>query len=310
LNKVKTFTILTLAAAFWGFQPSCIKWLVAVWSPVTLTACRYFIMSLIILAWAYARVGREFWPRRELWPMLFIMACVGILINNVSQFTGLKYTTVTNCTIISATSPVIAAFMSYLVIREKLSRLSWLGMAISFVGVLLVVSHGSLEVLQHLSFNRGDMLCFVSQVSWTIYSLLGLKVMEKLDPIATTGWAGFLGAWVTLAYGLATDDFHPVVLEWQPLVALLYTITCGGVFAMISWNLGVKAAGVSLASIFLNIMPVVGMLAGYFLFQEEIGLAQLGGALAIFCGVFLTTNADRVAYWVTGSSNSYARHAR
>jgi hypothetical protein len=57
-----------------------------------------------------------------------------------------------------------------------------------------------------------------------------------------------------------------------------------------------------------NIMPVVGMLAGYFLFQEEIGAAQLGGALAIFCGVFLTTNADRVAYWVSGSTNSYARH--
>jgi drug/metabolite transporter (DMT)-like permease len=56
-------------------------------------------------------------------------------------------------------------------------------------------------------------------------------------------------------------------------------------------------------------MPVVGMLAGYFLFQEEIGLAQFGGALAIFCGVFLTTNADRVAYWVTGSTNSYARHS-
>jgi drug/metabolite transporter (DMT)-like permease len=168
--------------------------------------------------------------------MLLVMACVGILINNVSQFTGLKYTTVTNCTIISATSPVIAAFMSYLVIREKLSRLSWLGMAISFVGVLLVVSHGSLEVLQHLSFNRGDMLCFVSQVSWTIYSLLGLKVMEKLDPIATTGWAGFLGAWVTLAYGLATDDFHPVVLDWQPLA--VFTVHHHSAAASLPWSAG------------------------------------------------------------------------
>lgn len=310
MNQATTFAILTLAAAFWGFQPSCIKWLVEVWSPVTLTACRYFIMSLLILAWAYTRVGKAFWPKKALWPWLLVMGCVGILINNVSQFTGLKYTTVTNCTIISASSPVIAAFMSYLVIRERLSRLSWLGIAISFAGVLAVVSHGSLTVLQNLSFNRGDILCFISQVSWTVYSLLGLKVMEKLEPVATTGWAGFVGAWVTLAYGLVTDDFHPAALDWQPLLSFLYTIVCGGVFAMVSWNLGVKAAGVSLSSIFLNIMPVVGMLAGYFLFQDEIGPAQIGGALAIFCGVFLTTNADRVAYWVTGSKNSYARHER
>ena len=310
LNQVKTFTILTLAAAFWGFQPSCIKWLIGVWSPVTLTACRYFIMSLLLLAWAYRRSGKAFLPRRDAWPWLIAMGIIGILINNVSQFTGLKYTTITNCTLISASSPVIAAVMSYLIIRERLSRLSWLGIALSFAGVLVVVSHGSLDVLRSLSFNRGDILCFVSQVSWTVYSLMGLRVMQKLDPVATTGWAGFLGAWVTLAYGLATDDFHPVALSLKPLAAFWYTILCGGVLAMAGWNLGVKAAGVSLASIFLNLMPVVGMVAGYALFQEEIGAAQLGGALAIFCGVFLTTNSDRIAYWVSGSANSYARHKR
>ena len=58
------------------------------------------------------------------------------------------------------------------------------------------------------------------------------------------------------------------------------------------------------------IAGVVGMVAGYGLFQEEIGAAQLGGALAIFCGLFLTTNSDRIAYWVSGSTNSYARHKR
>ena len=113
LNQVKTFTILTLAAAFWGFQPSCIKWLIGVWSPVTLTACRYFIMSLLLLAWAYRRSGKAFLPRRDAWPWLIAMGIIGILINNVSQFTGLKYTTITNCTLISASSPVIAAVMSW-----------------------------------------------------------------------------------------------------------------------------------------------------------------------------------------------------
>jgi drug/metabolite transporter (DMT)-like permease len=111
--------------------------------------------------------------------------------------------------------------MSYLIIRERLSRLSWLGIALSFAGVLVVVSHGSLDVLRSLSFNRGDMLCFVSQVSWTVYSLMGLRVMQKLDPVATTGWAGFLGAWVTLAYGLATDDFHPVALSLKAAGSIL-----------------------------------------------------------------------------------------
>jgi drug/metabolite transporter (DMT)-like permease len=109
MTRFSTFGFLIVAAAFWGFQPSCIKWLVREWTPETLTACRYFLMSVLLLLWAYARVGKAFWPGKKLWPALAIMGFVGITINNVTQFTGLQYTTITNCTLISASSPVIAA---------------------------------------------------------------------------------------------------------------------------------------------------------------------------------------------------------
>jgi drug/metabolite transporter (DMT)-like permease len=308
MTRFSTFGFLIVAAAFWGFQPSCIKWLVREWTPETLTACRYFLMSVLLLLWAYVRVGKAFWPGKKLWPYLAIMGFVGIMINNVTQFTGLQYTTITNCTLISASSPVIAALISFMVIDERLSHLSWLGIAISFAGVLAVVSNGSWAVLQSFSFNEGDLLCFASQVSWTIYSLISIKVMDHLDPVAATGWAGLLGGFLTLAYGLLTSSFHVVPLSMPATLAFAYTILCGGVIAMAAWNLGLQASSVSVASIFLNVMPVVGMLTGYFLFQEKIGAAQILGAVAICSGVFLTTNSDRIAAWVSGSKNSYQVH--
>jgi len=65
----------------------------------------------------------------------------------------------------------------------------------------------------------------------------------------------------------------------------------GGVLSMLGWNLGVKHAGASISAIFLNIMPVVGMLGGFLLLDESLGISQLAGAAAIFGGVYLTTHS-------------------
>ena len=59
---------------------------------------------------------------------------------------------------------------------------------------------------------------------------------------------------------------------------------------MLAWNACSKVVGPSIATIFLNIMPMVGMLSGYVLFGDEIGTVQLFGAAAIIVGVSLVTN--------------------
>ncbi len=308
MGKAKTYGLLIMAAAFWGFQPSCIKWLLGVWSPETLTACRYFCMSLVLIFWAYERQGRASLPDRYNLPWLLSMGILGISCNNILQFTGLEYTSVTNCTLISAASPMIAAVMAFFILRERLGRLACLGILISLVGVLTVVSQGSLAVLRQLAFNWGDVLCFLSQVTWTIYSLLSAKVMKRLDPVAATGWAGFFGAGTTMLYGQVTGTFQSSLLPFPLVAAFFYTVFCGGVLAMVGWNMGVKHAGVSVSSVFLNLMPVVGMLAGSAFFGEQIGPRQILGALTIAVGVWLTVNDRYLLSLLSGQKNSYDRY--
>lgn len=64
------------------------------------------------------------------------MGLTGIALNNVLQFTGLKYSTITNCTLIAATGPAVTALIATICIRERLQILQWVGIAISFVGVI------------------------------------------------------------------------------------------------------------------------------------------------------------------------------
>lgn len=289
MKRSTAYFIMTLASVFWGFQPSTIKWLTEVWSPVTIAAVRYFCFGVLIIAWAYKKYGKEALPQKEHWPYLVGMGISGILFNNVLQFTGLKYTTITNCTLISSMTPSLTAVASVLVFKERLRAVTWLGIIISLAGALMIVCRGSLEVLLNLDINKGDLMAFGSQVAWMVYSILGVKVLKSFSAVATTGWAGLIGSIFTMVYGQITGQLVITALTPLPFISLLYTIFCGGIFAMVSWNMSVKVVGASVASIFLNIMPIVGMLSGYLLFAEQIGLPQLTGAAAIFLGVYLVT---------------------
>ncbi|CUH94805.1 putative membrane protein [Propionispora sp. 2/2-37] len=293
-NRKTTYILLTIATIFWGIQPLCIKWLVAEWTPVTITSGRYFLISGILFFILYLRQDRGILPPRHCFLPLVFMGVTGITVNNVAQFTGLQYSTVTNCTLIAAASPAFTAFLSAIFIKERLNRLQWSGIAISFAGALCVVSQGSLAVIRNISFNTGDMLFFVCQINWTIYSIIGRRVMGDISALATTAWAGLFGAIITACYGIYAGQLTFTVLEAVTFSAFLYTVFLGGVLAMLFWNIGVKQAGPSLTAIFQNVTPVVGVAAGAFFLQEAVDIQEIGGALAIFVGVYFTTHSEQV----------------
>lgn len=288
-NMQGTYLLLILTTAIWGIQPLCIKWLIVAWSPVTITAMRYIFIGLALILIAMWR-GEGCIPRRDCVPGLLVMGITGIGINNVLQFTGLQISTVTNCTLIAAASPAITAFMAAIFIHERMNLVAWIGIIISFAGALIVVSHGSLDVIIHFAFNHGDIYFFLAQIAWTVYSLVGLKVMRRMSAPLVTGWAGLIGAFVTIVYGTVSDEFHVCWLSVPLFASFAYTVIFGGIMAMLFWNIGVKKAGPSVTSIFQNITPVVGMIGGSLLFAEVIGVKELIGAAAIFGGVYLTTH--------------------
>ena len=289
-TRRKTYLLLVLTTFIWGIQPLCIKWLLVSWSPVTITAMRYYFIGSLLLAIAVYR-GEKLLPPKRFIVGIICMGVTGIGLNNVMQFTGLKISTVTNCTLIAAASPAITALLAAIFVRERLTLTAWGGIALSFGGALLVVAHGSLTALVSFNLNQGDILFLLAQVAWTAYSLIGLRIMRYMSAVKLTGWAGLAGAVTVTIFGFITGELNPVGLNTDLIMAFSYTVIFGGVMAMLFWNIGVHNAGASVTSIFQNITPVVGMAGGVFFFGEIVGALEIIGALAIFAGVYLTTHS-------------------
>lgn len=290
----QTYILLSLATIFWGIQPLCIKILIASWTPASLTCLRYLFISMILFLIMYLRHEKKFIPPKKCIILLLLMGLTGIAINNVSQFTGLKYSTITNCTLIAATGPAVTALLSAIFIRERLKLLQWLGIVISFVGVIFLITKGSWEILTNFKFNPGDILFFTCQIVWAAYSIIGLRVMKHLSAIAVTAWSGLLGSIEVALFALFTNQLGYVNLDISGWSSFAFVVLCGGVGSMLFWNIGVKNAGPSMAAIFSNLTPIFGMLCGAVFLSEEIGFMQISGALAIFIGVYITTHSEQL----------------
>lgn len=290
----QTYLLLSLATIFWGIQPLCIKILIASWTPASLTCLRYLLISLILFLIMYLRHEKKFIPPKNCIIPLLLMGLTGIAINNVSQFTGLKYSTITNCTLIAATGPAVTAMLSAVFIRERLKLLQWIGIIISFIGVIFLITKGSWEILANFQFNPGDILFFTCQIVWAAYSIIGLRVMKHLSAIAVTAWSGLLGSIEVALFALCTGQLGYVNLDIAGWSSFVFVVLCGGVGSMLFWNIGVKNAGPSMAAIFSNLTPIFGMFCGAIFLSEEIGIMQISGALAIFVGVYITTHSEQL----------------
>jgi drug/metabolite transporter (DMT)-like permease len=294
-NKIYFF--LCLAAILWGAQPVVVKAVLKELSPIMITFYRYIGISAILLIILFINNGKNILPPARHFSTLLLMGVTGITLNNVLQFSGLQYSTVINCTLVSATTPALTAVLSAIFLQEQMNAVQWGGIIISFFGVLYLVAHGSMRVIMSLSFNYGDIMFFGSQICWAIYSILGRKVMVEISPVATTAWAGLAGAIMTGILALWNGSDMTTSITSAGILSMSYIVIGGGVLAMTWWNNGVKEVGPSQASIFINIMPLVGMILAVIFLGEHLGWREIIGAMWIIFGVYLTTQNHQIAWW-------------
>lgn len=290
----KVYCLLCLTAILWGGNAIAVKSILDEISPEMLILVRFVGISLILLTIIFCREGKHGWPHRQhILPLIF-MGLTGIVLNNGLQFTGLQYSTAINCTLIATLTPAMTALLTGIFFAEHMRKQQWLGIAISFFGTLCLISHGSWDNIQRLTFNQGDLLFVAAQFSWVFYSMLGQKVMEDMTPLATTAWAGFTGTVLMGVVILYEGTGAPVHLSYLGWFSMVYMIIGSGIVAFIWYNVGVSVVGSNTAAVFMNIIPLAGMSLAVILLHEHLGWQEMVGGLWIMLGVYITTHQAQV----------------
>src|SRR4051812_1143368 len=143
---------------------------------------------------------RSFFIQRRHWGLLLATAMVGTALYQPLFLTGLAMTTASNTALILAASPAFVALLNRALGRELLSVRGWVGIALAFVGIVLIVEGGGgLEFGSEVFM--GDVLILLGTFLWACYTVMAAPLMRTYTPLRVTALTTAIGALPLILFG-------------------------------------------------------------------------------------------------------------
>jgi drug/metabolite transporter (DMT)-like permease len=281
---------LTLAALFWSINFVVGRAVHASIPPLSLAFWRWTGALLIILPLAYPHM-RSQWPLlRQNLKLLALYGLLGVGCFNTFIYIALQTTTATNALLINSTIPVLIAALSWILGGTALSLRQIIGVLISLVGVITIISRAELKTLLSLTVNSGDLWVLLAVCCWSFYTYLLRKRPAGINPFCFLAVIIFFGLIALVPFYLwELGSGFRMVHSLSTYASLAYVALFASVLAFILWNQSVGRIGANKAGLFLHLMPVFGTALSILFLGESLQLFHLAGVGLIFTGIYLTT---------------------
>lgn len=270
-------------ALLWGFSFLSIKVSLSVLPPMTLGLARFIIAVAILplMALAMKEDLKVAWRDQ---PLMALGGLLGVTFYFLCENNGVKLLSASEASLIIGVIPVVTMLAERVFLKTKLGFRAYVGAGLSFVGVGLIAarSEGATSSPLGYVFMAGAALC------WVGYSFATRPLSARYGRVNITFWQSF--------WGLV--GFIPFVLAERPSLAglsvsVVLNVVYLGVFcsAVGYWfyvtSLDVLGPGPS--STYINLIPVVSVVAAFFILGERLSGFQLVGGLIAIIGVYLAT---------------------
>ncbi|RLD95223.1 MAG: hypothetical protein DRJ29_03650, partial [Bacteroidetes bacterium] len=137
-SKSGVYFLVILAMVFWGFTFVAFKFANLSFRPITIVFFRLAVSIFFLFGFAFFfKRLNKIKLKDQKWFLL--LALVEPFFYFLGEAYGLTMVTATVGAVIISTIPLIVPFAAYYLFREKLTPMNYLGLVISFGGVLLVV---------------------------------------------------------------------------------------------------------------------------------------------------------------------------
>lgn len=284
----KTILKALFSVIVWGASFVATKVALQYVSPVTLVWLRFGLGVIILGGVVWYRKQLKI-PKKEDWLYFGLLGFLGIAFHQWLQSTGLITANAISTSLIVATTPIFMALLGWLFLKEKLTWFQLLGICLSTIGVLLVITKGDLSSIFSDHFGTiGDFLILISAPNWAIFSILSRRGLQKYPATGMMFYVMSIG-WVFSSFlFFSSGDFYQIqMLNLNGWLAIGFLgIFCSGI-AYIYWYDALQNLPVSQTGAFLYIEPVVTFIvAGLVLGEAMVLVAFLGGVI-ILSGVWM-----------------------
>lgn len=283
----KAYLFLLTTALIWGGNAVAGKMAVGHASPFLMTLLRWIIAFALILIISGPQIRKD-WPLiRRNGPYLFLMGAAGFTLFNALLYSALHYTSAINAVIEQAGMPFIIFVANFLIFRMRVTGGQVAGFMLTLVGIALTASNGDLSTLLGLKLNFGDLLMLFAVLVYAGYTV-GLRFKPDLhwkSMMVATACGAMLAALPLAAYEWTNGAGQMPDARGWAIVAFIAIFP--SLFAQILFVRGVEIIGSNRAGLFINLVPIFGVLLSISVIGEPLHLYHVISLVLVMGGIVI-----------------------
>ena len=267
--------------------------------PFLMAAARFGLAGGLLLLWSLARDRGSFvWPTRREWRDSAIVGAL-LLGGGMGMVAFGEQTIPSGITaLLIALMPVWVAIFGGLLLGERLPRIAVVGIAIGFVGVVVLVgptAFGGAGALDPL----GLAAVMLSPICWSLGSLFAShRAVLPRQPLTLTSAQMLTGSAVLAVMSLLAGEpatFQVGQVSGESIVAFLYLTVIGSILAFTTYGWLLRKAPLPLIATYAYVNPIVAVALGAVVLGEPIDPRTLvAGGIIIFAVALIVTARGRM----------------
>ena len=279
------------AMLLWGMSFIWSSVLLKYYEPVTIIFIRLVISSALLYAFMFVS-GQKIKLERKDFFLVFLSALFNPFLYFLGENYGLKYSTPTISAVIIATIPLFSPVIAYITFRERLTPINFVGIAISFCGVILMLVTRSLSLVADV---RGVICLFGAVFAALLYSVTLRKLTENYSAVLLVATQNLIGVFLFMPFFVLFElrTTISVTITAEVVTSMLLLAILASSVSFVFFAHSVKLLGMSKTNIFSNLIPVFTAIFSYILLSESFSPQKIAGIGLVIGGVYLSERSKK-----------------
>ncbi|UQD57687.1 EamA family transporter [Flavobacterium sp. K5-23] len=275
---------------FWGTTWIASKEGVRHMPALQLAGIRQFIGGMLYVSFFLFK--KATWPKGKQWQTIIILSILNFVLSNGLSTWGVKYISSGLGAIIGAIFPLWIVIITFLG-GERIARLAVIGLMISFGGICIVF-YDHLSDFLNADFRFGILISIIATITWAFGTLYTKKKAPSFNPYFSIGLQMLISSMILITYTETTNTAVSLsAIPIQSWYAIAYLVIVGSVLTFIAFIYSLQKLPTELNSIYAYINPIVAVLLGAVIFNEELTKPIILGGAVTLCGLYMVNHSIR-----------------
>jgi len=290
MQNTKAYLMLVCATLFWAgnFMVGKFAFFTNI-PPMSLVFYRWSLVWIILLPFTFSEIIRSKEVILNNLPLLIFLALTSVGLFNSFTYLSLVHTQVINASLFNTAIPAIIILLCFIFKIEKTNKYQIIGLIISILGILTIITKLNLEIIFSLNFNKGDLIMIGGVISWGLYSSF-LKIKKFTLPLLTLVHIlcsfGLIFIFPQFIYEFSQGQ--KIDLNLDIFYILVFLALFPSIGSYYCWAGAVSIIGANRAGIFLSLIPLFSTIMAIYFYNEQFKFFHLIGAILIILGLILS----------------------